>query len=80
MSAETQVVRHVPWKCQWGAFGGVPTPDAGGKQSRTASGAEREWSPWTCQHPQVHLEGGYVAKGDCEVCPFWTVRLDRAVS
>jgi hypothetical protein len=80
MSEGMEVFRKVPWTCQWGEFGGAPSLETGGYRSQASSPGCRRWSPWVCVHPQVRPEGGYLSKGECDHCPFWTRPVDRAAS
>ena len=74
------ILRHVPWTCRWGEFGAASFVEAGDKQWKAPSCGGREWSPWTCLNPRVRPEGGYLAKGDCDTCPFWSARVEQAAS
>jgi hypothetical protein len=79
MPAQWVEFRHVPWTCQWGQFGGGMSLGLSGDEPQ-ALGGGREWTPWKCPHPEVLPAGGYLRKGDCDHCPFWTPRIDRAAS
>jgi hypothetical protein len=78
MPAQRDVLRHAPWTCQWGEFGGVL--GVSGRPSQPLSPGARRWSPWVCLHPDVRPEWGYLAEGDCNDCPFWTGAVDRTAS
>lgn len=72
MSVNIGEIRRVPWTCQWGHFGETAATMAlSARQAQ--NGPER--SPWICLHPHVLPAGKSLGKGDCEVCPFWTIPL-----
>ena len=57
----TQSLRHVPWTCRWGRFGGpVDAP----------AGMGPGFVFWVCAHPG---EGGLrpLDRDSCERCPDW---------
>jgi hypothetical protein len=54
-------LRHVPWTCRWGRFGGPVDPSA-----RT----NRGFAFWVCVHPQAEPHR-LLDRGSCEGCPWW---------
>lgn len=62
-------LRHVPWTCVWGRFGGrVDAPP----------GADVVDVFWTCHHPRLSPTPRLLHRGECETCPYWTpVAPDR---
>lgn len=54
-------VKHVPWTCKWGRFGGPVRPGENGVPGFVF---------WTCGHPD---EPGPrpLTRGSCESCPNW---------
>jgi hypothetical protein len=75
MSWNAGSVRHLPWTCAWGQFGGPSIVDVCSRDGELRAGEAS--SPWICLHPEVRPNGRHLRKGDCENCPFWTVPLAR---
>jgi hypothetical protein len=79
MPAPGVAFRRVPWTCQWGEFSGAVSRVTPGGQTQVLCGGQG-WTPWTCLNADVRPAGEYLRKGDCDHCPFWTLRVDRAAS
>lgn len=58
----TQTLRHVPWTCRWGQFGGPVVP---------AAGLTPGFVFWICDRPQDLPEPCPLDRGTCENCPYW---------
>jgi hypothetical protein len=54
-------LRHVPWTCRWGRFGG-PIDSAGTPV--------RGFVFWLCGHPDAPA-GRLLDRGSCEACTNW---------
>jgi hypothetical protein len=54
-------LRHVPWTCRWGRFGGPVQPSAS---------TFRGFVFWVCLHPQAEPHR-LLDRGSCEGCPWW---------
>jgi hypothetical protein len=59
---EFQSIRHVPWTCKWGRFGGPVDNPAVPAQGFVF---------WTCGHPEIGDVQAALARGSCENCPKW---------
>jgi len=56
-------IRHVPWTCRWGRFGGPVTPS-----SETRPG----FLFWVCDHPvKAERHPRILDRDGCAVCPNW---------
>lgn len=64
--AHTQTVRHVPWTCKWGRFGGPVSH---------AETSVRGFVFWTCGHPE-EPEPRPLTRGSCDTCTKWELRED----
>lgn len=58
---DTQTLRHVPWTCRWGQFGGPVAP----------SGLTPGFLFWMCARPQDPAGPRALDPGSCENCPYW---------
>ena len=61
-----QTIKHVPWTCKWGRFGGPVRPSETGVPGFVF---------WMCGHPD---EPGPqpLTRGSCESCPNWEQPVD----
>jgi hypothetical protein len=59
-----QILRHVPWTCEWGRFG-VAVEEVGTGSSRV------DELFWACHHPRRGADVSIVRREECERCPFW---------
>lgn len=57
----SQTVKHVPWTCKWGRFGGPVQPP-----ERVVSG----FVFWMCDHP-AEASPRPLTRGSCDSCPRW---------
>lgn len=57
----TQMLRHVPWTCRWGRFGGPVDSPAGNAPGFVF---------WVCGHPDKKGPK-LLDRGSCEVCSLW---------
>ena len=56
-----QSLRHVPWTCRWGRFGGPVEPPGQ---------ATHGFVFWVCTHP-MQDHPSVPARGACEACEWW---------
>jgi myo-inositol catabolism protein IolC len=60
--ATTQTLRHVPWTCRWGQFGGAISP---------AAGLIPGFVFWVCDRPQHPPGPRPLNRNTCETCVHW---------
>jgi hypothetical protein len=57
-----QTLRHVPWTCRWGHFGGPVIP---------APGVTPGFVFWVCERPQDPPGPRPLDHDSCQNCPYW---------
>lgn len=58
----TQTLRHVPWTCRWGQFGGPVNMGVG---------LTPGFVFWMCNRPGERLGPKPLGPGNCERCEHW---------
>jgi hypothetical protein len=59
---EIEEIRHAPWTCRWGRFGGKI------EDSPTAGSDDLVWN---CCHPELCPVLRMVLADECERCSYW---------
>jgi hypothetical protein len=59
---DIEEIRHVPWTCRWGRFGG---------KAESGRASESDNLVWICCHPELCPVPRIVVTGECEACRYW---------